>query len=644
MTSRSFVRALLAVALACGTLVAQPAAAAVLIEDFNDNVLDAAMWTTAATGGPSVAAANQRLEFTFPANASGSTFSVQAKSRCQMAGDFDMHVSFNLFTWPSPNGVRTGILLQGPHGGTQRTSLGNGQEIYASDFGNGNLTLVGTSDRTGAMRIRRAGSTLYTYYRSGSTWQPLGTGAVPTTNLGFTLAGWSHDYDFKDRLVQFAFDDFTIESGSLVCPKPVARLAWTVADALGARDADGLLIYPAPQEIRDPVRTVRFDACASTPSTGATLTTFRYSIDGGPLLNLSGSCIYPVSLPPGAHSAQVMVEDSSGATDTTTITFTLRDYLVVSLGDSFASGEGNPERGLGAGGPTWQSRQCHRSGLAGTALAALDFERSDAQSTVTFVHLACSGATIESGIIGPYGGVESDQGPELPSQLKQLSMILDPDQTGTFARDIDSVLISVGGNDVGFGGIIEGCLVQYQCNQGPNAAPICSTGLADRSPTCRNVPLEFQQAVTTLPGKFAKLAACLSGDFGCPAGSPTLTIPPERIHITQYPDLTRAANGDYCERIEGGIDYEEAKWASQHVLATLNAEVQSAANDHGWEFVDGVLPPFVGPPGHGMCADDHWFVTIGESFAGQRNQNGAFHPNNRGQQIYRDAILAAGMF
>ena len=71
----------------------------------------------------------------------------------------------------------------------------------------------------------------------------------------------------------------------------------------------------------------------------------------------------------------------------------LQDFLVVGMGDSLGSGEGNPESGTGTG-AKWQNKRCDRSFLSYQALAAMAIERADEKTSVTFVHLACSGASI----------------------------------------------------------------------------------------------------------------------------------------------------------------------------------------------------------------------------------------------------------
>ena len=73
---------------------------------------------------------------------------------------------------------------------------------------------------------------------------------------------------------------------------------------------------------------------------------------------------------------------------------------VASIGDSYASGEGNPDEpqkfdvfGFVEKGPIWADRQCHRSRFAGPFLAANEIARlvNQVNQPLTFIGLACTG-------------------------------------------------------------------------------------------------------------------------------------------------------------------------------------------------------------------------------------------------------------
>src|SRR5262249_8247228 len=118
---------------------------------------------------------------------------------------------------------------------------------------------------------------------------------------------------------------------------------------------------------------------------------------------------------------------------------TVKDILIVSIGDSYASGEGNPEV-RGVLNPQWavganaritqEHADAHRSSRSAPALTALDIERANPHTSVTFLHLAHTGAEVPD-VRGPTGQIQ--RGGTL---------------VGT--RPIDGLFLSIGGNDIGF--------------------------------------------------------------------------------------------------------------------------------------------------------------------------------------------------
>ncbi len=88
----------------------------------------------------------------------------------------------------------------------------------------------------------------------------------------------------------------------------------------------------------------------------------------------------------------------------------VKDLKFVTLGDSFASGEGNPHVTFSEDNPRrlaeWWDHRCHRSLLSASAQTAIMMAQRRRDTSITYVSYACSGATIDQGIVGPYGGVE----------------------------------------------------------------------------------------------------------------------------------------------------------------------------------------------------------------------------------------------
>lgn len=236
-----------------------------------------------------------------------------------------------------------------------------------------------------------------------------------------------------------------------------------------------------------------------------------------------------------ATATPVEVRSASGRTARACIL--VEEKLIVGLGDSYASGEGNPDRptrwdrveGLSRSTPRpmqdgrsqllwWTSRKgplkkveagpeadaqwwdnvCHRSLLSQQALAAMAYAARSRRRVTTFLSFACSGATIVDGLVGPrvdtpgMGRLKTEEArkasPALTrSQIAQAVTALCETQTHgavlplpggapawakvkpqyapstpgkfeiprceTWRRRPDILLLTIGGNDVGFGGV-----------------------------------------------------------------------------------------------------------------------------------------------------------------------------------------------
>jgi hypothetical protein len=127
----------------------------------------------------------------------------------------------------------------------------------------------------------------------------------------------------------------------------------------------------------------------------------------------------PPALPAqGDYRVTLGIQTEDGRSDTQTQTVTVEDLLVVSIGDSNASGEGNPDQAaewnfqpnpidpIDIEAPTWWDDRCHRSLISGPALAAYEIERADPHTSVTFLSFACSGAKITRGLVDWYRGID----------------------------------------------------------------------------------------------------------------------------------------------------------------------------------------------------------------------------------------------
>jgi lysophospholipase L1-like esterase len=271
---------------------------------------------------------------------------------------------------------------------------------------------------------------------------------------------------------------------------------------------------------------------------------------------------------------------------------------IVSIGDSVASGEGNPARD----GPAWEDRRCHRSAAAGQTLAARKAQRS--HPDLGYASFACSGATINRGLLGPYRGIAPTPFQrKAPPQLDELKRV-------EGRGEVAAAMLSIGANDLGFTKIVAFCAVVTRCwqqhfNRG--------FPLAEAGPKRPLLDDYVSARLDQLDDDYGRLDAALRP-----------LVPAERVVIVEYFDPTTAANGTDC-RVLGGISPVESSWAREHVVFPLNAEIEAAAEEHGWRVVSGVAEHF---RGHGACAEQQrWVRQFGEG-----PPTGTLHPNEQGHR------------
>lgn len=313
-------------------------------------------------------------------------------------------------------------------------------------------------------------------------------------------------------------------------------------------------------------------------------------------------------------------------------------------------------------GAVWQARPdvpneraSHRSSLSGQALAALALERADPRTSVTFVHLAYSGARI----VGSDSYLISEDGKAQLDHVKRL----------VGDREIDALLVSIGGNDTGFASIIESLvmsdvqicgrlqtLVETQCS-----LILERTGLlpALRGPACAAIAGRFDSLcqdalgrVSFVPkvehedllreglaklrdkldgegnvleeGRFTQLARYLRRAEKFP------DLLPSRLYFTEYPNMTEGDDGNLCPPLLT-VTAEDWRWVRDTMTVDLNTTIREEVTNQGWNFIGGIFDGF---HGHGYCASDHWVVHPAESILIQGDFKGTAHPTAAGHVLY----------
>lgn len=467
----------------------------------------------------------------------------------------------------------------------------------------------------------------------------------------------------------------------LAGPNTVAKGSWSMVDMTkdvnrdGAIDGDGgvpksgaLSLTPSPQmvgagnHIAQPNERliggtlswylspagfpVSLNACASTGSS------FQWTIKNSATQVITAvakksltpkTCRTRVTLPEGDYTFTLTV---SSGTNVSSIDIPARvnNIVFLSLGDSYASGEGNP-RNVNAwitqGGlfstftPYWDESGCHRSVRGAPALAALALEKTSPQTSVTLVDVSCSGATIRQGILGVQPGTSQ-------SQVALAKTILGN-------QSVDVISLSVGGNDIGFGSVLNACFTTANCPLSkPGAGPLknyptLNAGVADQT--------------AKLAVSYAEVSNCLTGKtcINAPTLSPTASVLP-----TLYPDIARNSNGAICSYLT--MTQEDFSWARSSMLnpappptvtyrtsaqtsvalpvsSSLNQQISNTVN-LGWKPVTASWTRSGDSRiGHGICAGSQSWV-FGVQLGGPM-LGAAFHPNPMGQTQIAAAILEA---
>ncbi|WNZ25195.1 hypothetical protein HJG54_21630 [Leptolyngbya sp. NK1-12] len=362
--------------------------------------------------------------------------------------------------------------------------------------------------------------------------------------------------------------------------------------------------------------------------------------------------------------------------DVTTARYAVQGKLyIASIGDSYAAGEGAPERNWSTGAVTWISEQCHRSKHNSRNVAVNDLKtllsRSGSKIQIEFGDFSCSGATINVGLLGPYGGVPHgyEVRPALPPQIDQLRDWLIEKQ----APRLDILIVGVGGNDVGFGAAIESCLgplTPLGCDNDKRLLEWVTRGAPENNTILIGAE-NLQEAYNRLAKKIEELN-------------------PRYVLITEYPNPGLKGRNQYCGKNAIGlggfgdnftvapqhytygqlIGYElppllwnypvgasmehlfaaESEWIERNILRPLNRTVAAAVSDNrnqGWILVDNIANSFVG---HSICqgsidTDDaisenlRWVNTFRDSVTIQKDPYGSVHPNWSGYKRIANRLL-----
>jgi len=315
----------------------------------------------------------------------------------------------------------------------------------------------------------------------------------------------------------------------------------------------------------------------------------------------------------------------------------------VSLGDSYISGEagrwqGNSPNSAGSRDgtdracvftagvctaydkslvyiPPSDTNGCHRSDVAEIRSAAI--------SVAQKINIACSGA-VTANIWRAQSGGQTFKG-ELPQA----------DQLATLARQVNVklVVLSIGGNDLGFADIVAACVTAYVSN-GPPCRTTQDAPLRAKMPT----------AMANVRKALDEIRFALAGDGYGPFDY--------RLELQSYPSvIPRAAENRYAEADKasrgglGGCPFydTDSDWARDTVVPLISDNLKAAALDRGAQFIDlrdafqsreicATTTALAGPTSPPSPTTSDWGRFLSGVTPVQGDLQEAIHPNAYGQK------------
>ena len=336
--------------------------------------------------------------------------------------------------------------------------------------------------------------------------------------------------------------------------------------------------------------------------------TCAWSFDdgGGPPRTSTIDCAEPLNLRVryGAPTNVTVDVSSADGAQRLATAIDVRDIFIAGLGDSIASGEGNPDKpvalsdegfcfrsylgttassqyyrpsraGYKGGraceapdslqnwqryGALWFNSPCHRSLYSYQTRTALALAVRYPHIAVTYLPLACTGATIADGLLGaqrarecPNAKSATCQG-TVNAQVSELRDAITAAKRRLPDRKLDLVLLSIGANDINFSGLVADTIIDAPTER----------ELFRRIGLIGSVDDSRSALTRDLPRGFAKLRDALRplvGDLS-------------RVVYVSYANPT-LAGGAPCPGGRAGFDIHPSFGAAPQRLANVSGFVQS---------------------------------------------------------------------
>jgi lysophospholipase L1-like esterase len=304
--------------------------------------------------------------------------------------------------------------------------------------------------------------------------------------------------------------------------------------------------------------------------------------------------------------ASVEVSSGQDALQKISTEIRVRDIFIAGLGDSIASGEGNPDRpialaeegfcfryylgsataqyyrpsragykggraceapdslqNLQRSGALWLNAACHRSLYSYQTRAALALAVHYPHIAVTYLPLACTGATIADGLLGGQRARECPPNKSsatcqagVNGQLTELREALTAARRRQPDRQLDLVLLSIGANDIYFSGLVADVIVDT----------ITERTLFRRSGVLASVDDSRAALARDLPQGFSKLREALK---------PLVGGDLSHVVYASYANPALSNGGTPCPGGRAGFDIHPSFNADPQRLAIVTAYVQN---------------------------------------------------------------------
>lgn len=393
--------------------------------------------------------------------------------------------------------------------------------------------------------------------------------------------------------------------------------------------------------------------------------TCLWTVDG--ILNekMQDCRAYVTKLKLGEHTAAIDVYKNGKFSFTyPKEAFTLKDYVIVAVGDSFGSGEGNPHTFFVKAKPDgefdpfpakpsmWLDSRCHRSLFSSSGQTVQFLAEKHRTSSFSLVNLACSGAETSFGLTERYKGLLSKEqnaklwnnyapnsapatrsekflgyikgrkfkpnskvNPaelDIKSQIEQLRIAMGCPTTHNCRRP-DAILIYIGVNDVNFGAqipsLLFGCDKRKKCAS--EAIKGINAGLVRVTKNLKifNKNLEDYKLKPTEKGRIY-LVGYPNPLIGKKRGESGISHCNDRKFFGK---MNATPLHKLASVFGFGISKDGAQWAEENILTKLNTTLETAADTHGWKFIDTQGSTIK----NGYCGERRYFNTYEDALKKQ---------------------------